>query len=153
VEKYHLIKRANPPPSLRKIVEWCKTVSYIGAESEEPILKTVRELAQFCMTFRGASGDYPFGPEPLVMKAGGKMFALIGETDGIPSLSLKCEPLMAELLRQAHPAVKPGYHLNKKHWNTVTIDGSVPEAELADMIKNSYDLVVRGLAKAARESL
>jgi predicted DNA-binding protein (MmcQ/YjbR family) len=60
---------------------------------------------------------------------------------------------MAELLRQAHPAVKPGYHLNKKHWNTVTIDGSVPEAELADMIKNSYDLVVRGLAKAARESL
>ena len=116
-------------------------------------MKTVRELAQYCMTLRGASEDYPFGPEPLVMKAGGKMFALIGENDGIPSLSLKCEPLMAELLRQAHPAVKPGYHLNKKHWNTVTIDGSVPETELADMIKNFYELVVRGLTKAARESL
>lgn len=116
-------------------------------------MQTVRELAQFCMTLQGAREDYPFGPEPLVMKVGGKMFALIGETDGIPNLSLKCEPLMAELLRQAHPAVKPGYHLNKRHWNTVTIDGSVPEEELCDMIKNSYELVVRGLTKAVREAL
>ncbi|MHA7965161.1 MmcQ/YjbR family DNA-binding protein [Paenibacillus sp. CAU 1782] len=105
------------------------------------------------MTLPGAVEDYPFGPEPLVMKVGGKMFALIGENHEIPNISLKCEPLMAELLRQAHSAVKPGYHLNKKHWNTVTADGSVPEEELRDMIKNSYELVVRGLTKVIRESL
>lgn len=116
-------------------------------------METKTELAQFCATLPGAVEDYPFGPEPLVMKVGGKMFALIGDNGGVFNISLKCEPHMAELLRLEYESVKPGYHLNKKHWNTVTADGSVPEQELKDMIKHSYELVVKGLTKAQREAL
>jgi len=77
---------------------------------------------------------------------------------GIPedqpqSLSLKCEPTLAQLLRQTYEAVQPGYHLSKKHWNTVTMDGSLPDDEIFEMIDNSYDLVVKGLKKADREAL
>ncbi|RIX51499.1 MmcQ/YjbR family DNA-binding protein [Paenibacillus nanensis] len=116
-------------------------------------MKSKEQLAQYCLKHRGAVEDYPFGPEPLVMKVEGKMFALIGVNDGIANISLKCEPHMAELLRMQYEAVKPGYHLNKKHWNTVTIDGTVPTAELEAMIDQSYDLVAKSLTKAQRAKL
>lgn len=116
-------------------------------------MNSKEQLAQYCLMHRGAVEDYPFGPEPLVMKVEGKMFALIGVNDGIANISLKCEPHMAELLRMQYEAVKPGYHLNKKHWNTVTIDGTVPTAELAAMIDQSYDLVAKSLTKAQRAKL
>lgn len=109
--------------------------------------------AAYCKGLKGAVEDYPFGPEPLVMKVGGKMFALLGVNDGIANISLKCEPHMAELLRMQHEAVKPGYHLNKKHWNTVTLDGSIPDDEVREMIDHSYELVVRGLTRAQRAEL
>ncbi|WP_461671285.1 MmcQ/YjbR family DNA-binding protein [Mycobacterium tuberculosis] len=112
-----------------------------------------QELATYCRGLKGAMEDYPFGPDPLVMKVGGKMFALIGSNSGVANLSLKCEPHMAELLRLQHAAVKPGYHLNKKHWNTVTIDGTVTDEELREMIDHSYELVVRGLTRAQRAEL
>lgn len=111
-----------------------------------------QELIRYCLTRTGAVEDFPFGPEPSVMKVGGKMFALISE-DGAASISLKCDPFEADLLRAQYEAVKPGYHLNKRHWNTVTVDGSVPEQELLDMIDQSYGLVVRSLTKAEREKL
>lgn len=111
-----------------------------------------QELIRYCLTRTGAFEDFPFGPEPSVMKVGGKMFALISE-DGAASISLKCDPFEADLLRAQYEAVKPGYHLNKRHWNTVTVDGSVPEQELLDMIDQSYGLVVRSLTKAEREKL
>lgn len=116
-------------------------------------MNTKEELASYCMGHKGAKEDYPFGPEPLVIKVEGKMFALIGVNGSIANISLKCEPHMAELLRMEHEAVKPGYHLNKKHWNTVTMDGSVPVAELKSMIDHSYELVVKSLTKAQRAAL
>ena len=116
-------------------------------------MKSRDELAKHCMTYKGAQEDYPFGPEPLVVKVSGKMFAIIGVNDGVANISLKCEPHMAELLRMEHEAVKPGYHLNKRHWNTVTADGSVADSELRQMVDHSYELVVRSLTKAQRAAL
>jgi Uncharacterized protein conserved in bacteria len=93
---------------------------------------------------------YPFGSEPLVVKVGGKMFALISSD----SISLKCDPAIALNLREQNPgAIKPGYHLNKKHWNTVMFSLTISEEEMQDMIDHSYDLVVRGLTKSQREQM
>lgn len=117
------------------------------------ILTSKDELAKHCMEYKGAQEDYPFGPEPLVIKVAGKMFAIIGVNDGVANISLKCEPHMAELLRLENEAVKPGYHLNKKHWNTVTADGSLSDLELKEMISHSYELVVKGLTKAQKAAL
>lgn len=111
------------------------------------------ELAAYCKGLAGATEDYPFGPDPLVMKVGGKMFALIGTNGSVDNLSLKCEPHMAELLRMEHEAVKPGYHLSKKHWNTVTMDGSIPAGDIREMIRHSHELVFKGLTKAQRAEL
>lgn len=116
-------------------------------------MRTIEELKRFGLSLKGSVQDYPFGPEPLVLKVGGKMFALLAEgKDGV-SISLKCEPEMAELLRAQYEAVVPGYHLNKRHWNTVRVDGSVPDEELQWMIDQSYRLVVRSLTRAAREAV
>lgn len=109
-------------------------------------------VSKWCLEKPGAWEDRPFGPEPSVIKVGAKMFALIGGADPV-SLSLKCDPETAELLRQEFAAVKPGYHLNKRHWNTVVLDGSVPEKDVRWMIEHSYMLVVRSLPKRVREEL
>ncbi|HUA43951.1 MAG TPA: MmcQ/YjbR family DNA-binding protein [Solirubrobacteraceae bacterium] len=103
------------------------------------------ELRDHCLSFPGAVETFPFGPNTSVFKVGGKMFAL--SQLGAPSLrvSLKCEPQLAEALRGAHSAVLPGYHLNKRHWNTVIIDGSLSDQMVRDLIEDSYDLVVHRL--------
>lgn len=88
--------------------------------------------------------DYPFGEEVAVYKLGdekGKMFALIQEDTDPVRLSLKCDPTLAELLREKYDTVLAGYHLNKKHWNTIICTGQVPEDELRDLIRHSYELV------------
>ncbi|WP_166242955.1 MmcQ/YjbR family DNA-binding protein [Paenibacillus turpanensis] len=108
------------------------------------------EIVSYCMKKAGAWEDYPFGPEPLVLKVSTKMFALLGGTVDTPHLSLKCKPETADLLRQQFASVKPGYHLNKAHWNTVVVDGTVPREDLVWMIDHSYDLVVKSLPKAKR---
>lgn len=101
----------------------------------------------------GASEETPFGPDALVYKVGGKMFALVA-WEAVPlSVSLKCDPLHALALRDEFAAVQPGYHFNKRHWNTVTLDGSVPEAVVDAMIQESYDLVLAGLARRQRQEL
>lgn len=99
---------------------------------------------------RGAVEDFPFGPTTLVAKVGGKMFALVGQNDDPLTVSLKCDPAHIQFLRDTFPAVRPGYHLNKDHWNTVTLDNSIPDSDLHAMIDDSYRLVVKGLTRAAR---
>ena len=111
------------------------------------------DLRDHCLSFIEVEETFPFGPNTSVFKVAGKMFALsqLGTTP--LAVSLKCEPALAEALREAHAAVLPGYHLNKRHWNTVTIDGSLPEQMLEDMIEDSYDLVVSKLPRARRRAL
>lgn len=113
------------------------------------------QLTAYCLSKKGAVQDYPFGPDPLVMKVGGKMFALLSEVgdDKEVHISLKCDPVIAANLREQHECVLPGYHLNKKHWNTVIVDGRLPMGDLETMIDHSYDLVLGTLTKAAREAV
>jgi predicted DNA-binding protein (MmcQ/YjbR family) len=101
----------------------------------------------------GAVEDFPFDPVTLVFKVGGKMFALIATSDEPLRINLKCDPQKVELLRELYPAVLPGYYMNKRHWNTVVLDGSIPDEDLRAMIDESYALVVRGLPKAKRPDL
>jgi predicted DNA-binding protein (MmcQ/YjbR family) len=111
------------------------------------------DLRALCMGFTGAEETYPFSPEATVFKVRGKIFAIVLLDAEPPSISLKCEPALAEQLRADHPAITPGYHLDKRHWNTVVVDGSVPEDLLRDMVEDSYDLVVSALPKRIRDDL
>ncbi len=97
---------------------------------------------------KGSQEDYPFGPEVIVFKVMGKMFALISWKKDPVQMNLKSDPDMAMMLREMHQAVKPGYHMNKKHWNTIVLDGSLPEEILLNMIDESYELVVKALKKS-----
>jgi predicted DNA-binding protein (MmcQ/YjbR family) len=108
------------------------------------------ELRDHCLSFTGAEETFPFGPDTSVFKVAGKMFALSQLGADSLRVSLKCEPGLAEALRAAHPAVIPGYHLNKRHWNTVIVDGSLPDETIRDLIEDSYDLVVSKLPQARR---
>jgi predicted DNA-binding protein (MmcQ/YjbR family) len=111
------------------------------------------QLRDCCLSFAGAEETFPFGPRTSVFKVEGKMFAL-SALDAAPlSVSLKCEPVLAEALRAAHAAVTPGYHLNKRHWNTVLLDGSLPDRTIREMVEDSYDLVVSALPRARRAAL
>lgn len=111
------------------------------------------DLREYCLSFPGSVETFPFGSETSVFKVEGKMFALSQLARRPLRVSLKCEPLLAEQLREAHPAVLAGYHLNKRHWNTVIIDGSLPEQMIRDMIEDSYDLVVSQLPTSRRRAL
>jgi len=109
------------------------------------------QLFAYCLSKPGSEETYPFDMTTAVFKVMNKMFALIGT--GELSINLKCEPSHAEALRSLIPAVRPGYHMNKTHWNTVIIDGSIPDDQIVDMIDHSYDLVVKGLRARDREYL
>jgi predicted DNA-binding protein (MmcQ/YjbR family) len=111
------------------------------------------ELRDHCLSFPGVQETFPFGPNTSVFKVGGKMFALSQLGADELRISLKCEPALAEQLREAHAEVIPGYHLNKRHWNTVIIDGSLPEEMIKDMTEDSYDLVVSDLPEPGRQAL
>jgi predicted DNA-binding protein (MmcQ/YjbR family) len=114
---------------------------------------TSQQLRQTCLRFAGAYAEKPFGPQTTVFKVHGKIFA-ISRLEARPlKVSLKCEPGLAVGLREAHPAIAAGYHLNKRHWNTVTLDGSLPARMVRDMIEDSYDLVVSKLSRARRQEL
>ena len=100
----------------------------------------------------GAVEDYPFGDEVAVFKVGGKMFAFVS-LEGDPGfVNLKCDPARALGLRELHAAVRPGYHSNKRHWNSVELDGSIGAEDLREMVEHSYELVVSKLPKRARPS-
>ena len=102
-----------------------------------------------CRAHPGTTEGYPFGPGVLVFKVGGKMFAIVGDS----SVSLKCDPALAHILREQYAAVTAGYHLDKRHWNSVELDGSVPADLMDDWIDDSYALVVSGLTRTQRAAL
>jgi predicted DNA-binding protein (MmcQ/YjbR family) len=116
---------------------------------------TAAELRKVCLGFPGAVEDFPFGSETSVFKVEGKMFALSALGSSPLRVSVKCEPELAEQLRGSYPdAVTGGYHLNKRHWNTVLCDGgSVSDSMLRDMVEDSYDLVVAAMPRRVREEL
>lgn len=114
---------------------------------------TFDSLRKYLLSKKAAVEDRPFGPDVLVYKVMGKMFALAPINSRPASVNLKCDPHLALHLRSMYKAVKPGYHMNKTHWNTVILDGSIPEEELREMIDDSYNLVVKGLKKSDRAKL
>jgi predicted DNA-binding protein (MmcQ/YjbR family) len=114
---------------------------------------TAKALRRWCLAFRGAKEEFPFGEQASVFKVGGKMFALSALQSRPLRVSLKCDPELGEGLRATYPAIQPGYHLNKRHWVTVTLDGSVSDDMLLELLEDSYDLVVAGLPAAQRARL
>ncbi len=111
----------------------------------------LESFREYCLSKPGATEDMPFGEDVLVFRVGGKMFAL-ASLDEIPATAnLKCDPDLALELRDRYEQVRPGYHMNKKHWNTVEIDSGIPDAELHKMIDHSYELVTKSLPKAERK--
>lgn len=113
----------------------------------------LQQIRTYCLKQRGALEDFPFGDDIHVFKVGGKMFALLHEKNSTLQISLKCEPELAEVLRLQYTAVIPGYHLNKRHWNTVIMDGSIDDAEVFGFIDLSYRLVFKALKKSDREKI
>jgi predicted DNA-binding protein (MmcQ/YjbR family) len=114
---------------------------------------TAAALRRWCLARPGASEDFPFGEGVSVFKVAGKMFALSALAARPLSVSLKCEPELASVLRAGYPAIRPGYHLNKRHWITVTLDGSLADRMVRELIEDSYDLVVAGLPAGQRAHL
>ena len=114
---------------------------------------TPAALRRCCLELPGAVEEFPFTPENSVFKVSGKIFAITPLRARPLRVSLKCEPGLAEQLRVSYPAIGPGYHLNKRHWNTVMLDGSIRDAMVREMIEDSYDLVVARLPRATREAL
>jgi predicted DNA-binding protein (MmcQ/YjbR family) len=114
---------------------------------------TAAALRRRCLDQPGATEEFPFGPRTSVFKVARKMFALSALDSEPLKVSLKCEPELAARLRATYPAVEPGYHLNKRHWNTILLDGSLPDRAVFEMLEDSYDLVVAGLPRATQRQL
>lgn len=111
------------------------------------------DIDAYAARLPGVTQDHPFGPDATVYRVADKMFAILQPDVDPPQVTLKCEPSLALELRAQFPAVREGYHVNKRHWNTVLLDGSVPDDELRDMVEHSYRRVVAGLPRAVRERL
>ncbi|MDX1765701.1 MAG: MmcQ/YjbR family DNA-binding protein [Candidatus Saccharimonadales bacterium] len=120
-------------------------------------LLTHKILENYLLAKPGTRLDYPFGEEVAVYKVGGdekeKMFAIIAEGKQPVQISLKCDPLLAETLRQKYESVMPGYHLNKRHWNTVVCSGQLTQQEVFDLVDHSYNLIVESLPKEVQSKL
>jgi predicted DNA-binding protein (MmcQ/YjbR family) len=110
------------------------------------------ELIDYCLAKPAAMGDFPFDAETLVVKVGGRMFALLAAEGGARTINLKCEPELAQDLRASYPGILPGYHMNKEHWNTVSYAGDLPEELLRSLVDGSYELVAGALSAKAREA-
>jgi len=106
------------------------------------------EFREYCLIKPSATEGTPFGPDVLVFKVSGKMFALAALDEVPTTVNLKCDPDLALDLRDRYEQVRPGYHMNKKHWNTVEIENGIPDAELRKMIDHSYELVIKKLPKS-----
>ena len=112
----------------------------------------IEEYREYCLSFAGVTEEFPFDQYILAFKVKGKIFSLTN-VDLFVSINLKCDPEIAVELREQYSAVLPGYHMNKKHWNTVLIDRSISDSRIREMIKHSYDLVVEKLPKGIRTGL
>jgi predicted DNA-binding protein (MmcQ/YjbR family) len=113
----------------------------------------LEEVAEFASALAGVVEEQPFGPDVDVLKVGGKIFAILSPESSPEAISLKCDPELAIALRLQYAAVIPGYHLNKRLWNTVHLDGTVPGDEILQMVTHSYEQVVAGLSKSLRQGL
>lgn len=111
------------------------------------------DVIDHCLSLPAAEETTPFGPEALVYKVSGKMFAVTVPEDFPSRINLKCDPERAVELRDEHPGIKPGWHMNKRHWNTIMLDGTVPPKLIRELIDHSYQLVVAALPKKTREEL
>ncbi|MGK0186639.1 MAG: putative DNA-binding protein (MmcQ/YjbR family) [Verrucomicrobiales bacterium] len=125
-----------------------------------PGLQTARimfadEMQQYLLSRPFTTEEQPFGPDVLVYKVKGKMFATLGidDDDGTGRVNLKCNPDRAIELREEHRAILPGYHMNKRHWNTLVLDGSLADSLVRELVDHSWDLVVAGLPKKVRDIL
>lgn len=112
----------------------------------------IEELREYCLSLKGVSEDFPFDETTLVFKVAGKMFCLT-DLEGELSINVKNNPEKNIELREEYPAIKPGYHMNKKHWNTILIDGSISDDMIKNLIDESYDLVVMGLTRKQQQDL
>ncbi len=113
----------------------------------------LENIRAYLLAKKGTTEDTPFGPETLVFKVMGKMFALVAWQETPLRITLKCDPDLALALRAEYKAIQPGYYMNKKHWNTLTLDGSIPDEKTRGLIDLSYRLVVKGLKKSERQQL
>jgi len=112
----------------------------------------IEEYCDYCLKKPGVADEFPFGPDTLVFKVMGKMFALSG-VDDFSGMNLKCDPELAMELREEYEAVNPGYHMNKNHWNTVTVNADASDKKIYEWIDLSYNLVVKSLTKKLRDEL
>ena len=112
----------------------------------------IEELREYCISKKGATECFPFDEVTLVFKVGEKMFALTN-LDGEPSINLKCDPERAIELREKYSSIEPGYHMNKAHWNTVYLNGSVPEKLIKELIDHSYSLIFDSLSRSKKEEV
>lgn len=112
----------------------------------------IEEFRVYCLSLKGTTEDLPFDNKTLVFKVMGKMFSLTN-LENFVSINIKCNPEKATELREQYEAVKPGYHMSKKHWNTILIDNTISDGLIYEWIKNSYDLVVAKLTKKQKEEL
>lgn len=113
----------------------------------------IEELRNYCLSKPGVEETFPFDEHTMVFKVMDKMYALSGLNDVDVRVNLKCDPELAISLREKFDCVIPGYHMNKKHWNTVIVDGSVPVSTIKEWIDHSYDLIVGSLTKKKKEEL
>lgn len=113
----------------------------------------IEQFREYCLSKKASSEDFPFGPENLVLRVGGKIFAITDLVSDRFTANLKCDPDRAVELREQYAEVQPGWHMNKKHWNTVDFEGSLDGKTLREMIDHSYEMVVKSLKKADREAL
>lgn len=112
----------------------------------------VEEVRQVCIAKKGVTESFPFDETTLVLKVGGKMFALLN-LDKDPSVNLKCDPERAIDLREHYEAILPGYHMNKQHWNTVMLEGNISDILIEELICHSYELVLNSLPRKMKEGL
>lgn len=127
-----------------------KTINPLALQHINPM--NLETLRTFCLSLPGTTEDLPFGPEVLVFRIGGKIYLLISLNE--PNrFNVKCEPQKAIELREEFEEVQPGFHMNKKHWNTVFVDGRIPQARLREMIKDSFQLVRNSLSAKEKKAL
>jgi predicted DNA-binding protein (MmcQ/YjbR family) len=138
---------AKPPTTVGDL----RHIQRVSSATRHHLGVTSEELRECCLSFLRSKEEFPFGPETF--KVAGRIFALSRLAQTPVRVSLKCDPTLAEQLHSAHPSVIPGYHLNKRHRNTVIIDGSLPDTMIGDMIEDSYDLVLSKLPRARHRAL
>lgn len=113
----------------------------------------IEEIRNYCVAKQGVEESFPFDESTLVFKVGGKMFLLLDIESNPPGFNVKCEPEKALELRENYSCVQPGYHMNKQHWNTITVDGSVPRSVITGWIDDSYNLIHKSLPAKTKKAI